>query len=108
MNNSFILISEVTSVAKDSPASQAGLRQGDFLVKCADELVIFMSHQEIESKLKQMSELQLDIEIERGQLEPMRGPEIDHVTMKKNQESSEDKFTIVLDRERGIYQYPSK
>ena len=47
----------------------------------------------------------LQLEIERGKLEPMVTPSMD-MTFEKSQnklKTDESKFTIVLDKERGIY-----
>ena len=55
----FNAFSEVTSVTERSPAQVSGLRSGDFLVKCQDELVIFQSHEDIENNLKQNDDLSL-------------------------------------------------
>ena len=44
----------MTSVTEKSPAQISGLRCGDFLVKCQDELVFFQSHEDIERNLKQI------------------------------------------------------
>ena len=59
-----------------------------------------------------LNDLELDLEIERGQLDPMvqsnqESKKNTNFAKKKNHEN-EDKFTIVLDKERGIYQYPRK
>ena len=56
----FNAFSEVTSVTERSPAQVSGLRSGDFLVKCQDELVIFQSHEDIENSLKQNDDLSLN------------------------------------------------
>jgi hypothetical protein len=44
-------------VTEKSPAQISGLRCGDFLVKCQDELVFFQSHEDIETNLKQIKGL---------------------------------------------------
>lgn len=95
-------LAEVAKVTASSPASNAGLQPGDFLVKYDDELVLFMSAQDIETKLKQNSPgLSLNLEIERGQVEPMVA--VDHDFQEPTKANQEDVFTIVLDKNKGIY-----
>ena len=55
----FLTLSEVTSVTERSPAQVSGLRSGDFLVKCQEDLVIFQSHEDIETNLRQIDDLTL-------------------------------------------------
>ena len=100
--------SEVISVTEGSPAWVSGLRPGDFLVKYQDDLAIFQSHQDIETNLKQINDLSLQLEIERGQLEPMVPNEAFEKKSQSKKNVDEGKFTIVLDKERGIYKYPNK
>ena len=47
------------------------MRPGDFLVKIQDDLIIFLSQQDISKKLKSFRDLELELEIERGAVEPM-------------------------------------
>ena len=99
------MLSEVTSVTEKSAAHISGLRRGDFLVRCQDEIVFFQSHEDIERNLKEMKDLSIQLEIERGNLEPMVAPSMD-LTFEKSQlkhNSDGEKFTIVLDKDRGIY-----
>ena len=84
------------------------MRPGDFLVKIQDDLVIFLSQQDISQKLKSFSDLELELEIERGTVQPMTfkdASNIDIVPVKLEKESKneEKKFTIILDKDRGIY-----
>ena len=58
-------------MVQNSAAYQAGLLKGDFLVSFEEELVLFMSCQDIESKLKSIKGLNLHLKIERGYVEPM-------------------------------------
>ena len=54
---------------------------------------------------KLLDDTTLRLEIERGKLEPMVTPSMD-MTFEKSQnkqKTDESKFTIVLDKERGIY-----
>lgn len=54
---------------------------------------------------KPLDDTTLRLEIERGKLEPMVTPSMD-MTFEKSQnkqKTDESKFTIVLDKERGIY-----
>jgi C-terminal processing protease CtpA/Prc len=91
-------------VANESPAFKADLRPGDFLVQVQDELVLFLSHQQIEAEFRQMEALELVLQIERGQLEPMTNNSSDNqMTVLKKIQKNEDKITIVLDKDRGIY-----
>lgn len=97
-----IFITEVASVTANGPAFLAGLQIGDFLVKFEDELVLFMSHQDIEDKLKHdyCKGLTLNLEVERGQVEPMQ---VNNDGLDKPVHREEDVFTIVLDKNKGIY-----
>ena len=97
-------------MTEGSPAWVSGLRPGDFLVKYQDDLAIFQSHQDIETNLKQIKDLSMQLEIERGQLEPMVPQASNNVSFEKKSKKNVDeaKFTIVLDKERGIYKYPNK
>ena len=104
------IFSEITSITEKSPADLSGLRPGDFLVKIQDDLVIFLSQQDISQKLKSFSDLELELEIERGAVEPMTfkdASNIDILPVKLEKESKneeeEKKFTIILDKDRGIY-----
>lgn len=74
------------------------------MVKFNDELVLFMSHHDIERKLDQLKSLDLELEIERGQVEPMRVEQYEQPIQRKNEDEI---FTIVLDKQRGIY-HPAK
>ena len=89
-------------MTSNSPADQGGLKKGDFLVKFQDDLAIFLSHQDIMDKLKSCRELQLALEIERGSIQPMTLENEIENTPKKSLRS-EEKFTIILDKQRGIY-----
>ena len=109
-HNSYKIFSEITSITEKSPADLSGLRPGDFLVKIQDDLVIFLSQQDISQKLKSFSDLELELEIERGAVEPMTfkdASNIDILPVKLEKESKneeeEKKFTIILDKDRGIY-----
>ena len=53
------MFSEITSITEKSPADLSGLRPGDFLVKIQDDLVIFLSQQDISQKLKLLSDLKV-------------------------------------------------
>ena len=54
---------------------------------------------------KSLDDTTLRLEIERGKLEPMVTPSMDMSFEKSQnkQKTDESKFTIVLDKERGIY-----
>jgi hypothetical protein len=51
--------------------------------------------------------LDLSLQIERGYVDPMRGDypdwKVSTTTKKKSSKSNDEKVTIVIDRERGIY-----
>ena len=94
----------MTKVLPNSVAHQAGLQKGDFLVSFEEELVLFMSCQDIEAKLKTMKGLKLHLKIERGHVEPMVHPAEVSPKMKPNKIiPSDEVVTIVLDKNRGIY-----
>ena len=92
----------VESVTSNGPAEQCGLKKGDFLVQFQDDLAIFLSHQDIMDKLNSCHELQLGLEIERGSVQPMTLENEVENTPKKVKKQ-EEKFTIILDKQRGIY-----
>ena len=92
----------MSQVAPDSPAFHAGLEKGDFLVSFQDDLVLFMSRQDIEDKMKSLQGLHLHLKIERGHVEPMVNP-VEKGPSQKISRNPEDVVTIVLDKERGIY-----
>ena len=71
-------------------------------MKFQDDLAIFLSHQDIVEKLKSCHDLQLGLEIERGSIQPMT-LEDEFENTSKNVEKPEEKFTIILDKQRGIY-----
>ena len=93
---------EITSITEKTPADESGMRPGDFLFKFQDDLVIFLSQDDILNKLKTYNGLELELEIERGTIQPMTYKNTE--THMERNIREEDKFTIILDKQRGIYQ----
>lgn len=103
-----ILFLEVSQVHPNSPAFHAGLEKGDFLVTFEDDLVLFMSWQDVEAKMKALQSQHLHLKIERGDVKPMVNPEEEEFLRRQTQTNrkklNEDGVvTIVLDKDRGIY-----
>ena len=91
-------------MVQNSPANYAGLQKGDFLVSFEEDLVLFMSCQDIEAKLKTIKSLNLHLKIERGYVEPMVNPVDLEPKLKPTKIlQPEEVVTIVLDKDRGIY-----
>ena len=99
----------MSQVRPNSPAFHAGLEKGDFLVTFEDDLVLFLSWQDIEAKMKALQSQHLHLKIERGDVKPMVNPEefLRQTNSKKlpknSNEDDEEVVTIVLDKDRGIY-----
>ena len=97
----------MSHVRPNSPAFHAGLEKGDFLVTFEDDLVLFLSWQDIEAKMKALQSQHLHLKIERGDVKPMVNPEefLRQTNSKKLPKNSneEEVVTIVLDKDRGIY-----
>ena len=102
-----ILFLEVSQVHPNSPAFHAGLEKGDFLVTFEDDLVLFMSWQDVEAKMKALQSQHLHLKIERGDVKPMVNPDEEEFLRRQTQTNrkklNEDVVTIVLDKDRGIY-----
>ena len=98
----------MSQVDPNSPAFHAGLEKGDFLVTFEDDLVLFMSWQDVEAKMKALQSQHLHLKIERGDVKPMVNPEEEEFLPRQTQTNrkklNEDGVvTIVLDKDRGIY-----
>lgn len=100
----------MSQVRPNSPAFHAGLEKGDFLVTFEDDLVLFLSWQDIEAKMKALQSQHLHLKIERGDVKPMVNPEEEEFLrqtnskkLPKNSNEEEEVVTIVLDKDRGIY-----